>query len=159
MKKLLIIIVALIVCALIVSVVWGFLQQSAATQPIPDQSAASTDTGSGTTALIEAASDTLGSYLTAATNSMSLYTYASDTPSTSTCTGTCATNWPPYTVTSGGNLTAATGITGVVSTITRDDGSLQVTYNGMPLYFYSKDVNAGDTTGDGVGGVWSIARP
>jgi predicted lipoprotein with Yx(FWY)xxD motif len=43
--------------------------------------------------------------------------------------------------------------------MTRDDGSLQVTYNGYPLYTYTGDINPGDANGDGLAGIWSLAKP
>jgi predicted lipoprotein with Yx(FWY)xxD motif len=43
--------------------------------------------------------------------------------------------------------------------IQRDDGSSQIAYKGKPLYYWVKDGKAGDTTGDGVMGVWHTARP
>ena len=163
MKKTIPVLIAIIVCAAIVGGVWWYLQSGTGVQTTaPDNSTAvTTDTGTpatGTVVLTGSNSATLGNYLTAESNSMSLYAYANDTAGVSNCTDTCATTWPPYTVASADNLTASTGITGAVGTITRADGSLQVTYNGMPLYFYSQDVNVGDTTGDGVGGVWAIAH-
>ena len=51
------------------------------------------------------------------------------------------------------------GANGTLATITRDDGTMQVTYNGMPLYGFAADKAPGDTKGDGVGGVWSVAKP
>jgi len=36
---------------------------------------------------------------------------------------------------------------------------MQVTYNGIPLYYYSKDTKPGDTTGEGVGGIWHVVKP
>jgi predicted lipoprotein with Yx(FWY)xxD motif len=48
---------------------------------------------------------------------------------------------------------------GDYSVVTRDDGSKQWAYRGKPLYFWSKDAKPGDTTGDGVKGVWRVARP
>jgi predicted lipoprotein with Yx(FWY)xxD motif len=44
----------------------------------------------------------------------------------------------------------------LLGTITRDDGTTQVTYNGHPLYYYADDVNAGDTLGQGRGDVWYV---
>ena len=44
------------------------------------------------------------------------------------------------------------------ATIARDGGK-QLTYKGMPLYFYKGDLKAGDTKGNGVGGVWFVAKP
>jgi predicted lipoprotein with Yx(FWY)xxD motif len=95
------------------------------------------------------------SYL-AAINGMALYTFKSDTSGVSNCTGSCATIWPPYTVSSASGLSAGVGVTGTIGTITRTDGTLQVTYNGMPLYFFDKDVSTGDVTGNGQGG-FSVA--
>lgn len=50
-------------------------------------------------------------------------------------------------------------MTGALATITRADGTTQVTYDGHPLYYYAADVQAGDTNGEGVGGVWHVAKP
>ncbi len=100
---------------------------------------------------------TLGSILTA-TNGMTVYTYSKDSAGVSTCTSTCAANWPPYTVSSGTNVAAVAGLSGTLSTIARADGSMQVTYNGMPLYFYVKDTKAGDVNGQAVGGVWYVVK-
>jgi predicted lipoprotein with Yx(FWY)xxD motif len=104
-------------------------------------------------------SQTLGTYLVAY-NGMTLYTYANDKTGVSTCSGSCAAAWPPYTVTaqSAAQLVAESPLTGSVGTITRTDGSLQVTYNGMPLYFWQGDSKPGDTTGNGVNG-FSVAKP
>ncbi len=89
---------------------------------------------------------------------MTLYTRKTDMPGMSSCTGQCATIWPPFHP-SGSSLTAPSSVTGKLDVITRDDGSKQVTYNGMPLYTYSKDMAPGDTTGQGVGGTWFVAMP
>jgi predicted lipoprotein with Yx(FWY)xxD motif len=104
------------------------------------------------------ANATLGSYLIAY-NGMTLYTYAKDSVGTSTCYGQCATNWPPYTVPAGMHLNLQAGVSGDAGTITRADGTTQVTYKGMPLYFYVKDAKSGDTTGQNVGSVWFVVKP
>ncbi|HEX5430174.1 MAG TPA: hypothetical protein VFX17_03820 [Patescibacteria group bacterium] len=101
---------------------------------------------------------TLGNFLTA-TNGMTLYRYTNDTPGVSNCSGTCATNWPPYTVTAASSLTAAADITGKLGTITRADGTAQLTYDNQPLYFWHGDTKAGDTNGQNVGGVWFVVQP
>ena len=85
-----------------------------------------------------------------------LYTLAADTGGASTCTGGCATTWPPL-LGDGSEVTAGEGVTGDFGTTTRDDGGKQVTHNGQPLYYYSGDQAAGDAGGQGVGGVWFIA--
>lgn len=103
-------------------------------------------------------SSALGAYLVAA-NGMTLYRYTKDAPGISNCSGQCATLWPPYTVASGTQLTANAFITGQIGTITRADGANQVTYNGKPLYFWSKDKIPGDTNGQNIGGIWFVVNP
>ncbi len=79
-----------------------------------------------------------------------LYVWDNDLSSAgSNCNNSCAVSWPPLLVTD--NI--ATGV-GSLATIIRDDGSLQATYNGRPLYFFNGDNAAGDTNGHGAGGVW-----
>ena len=104
-------------------------------------------------------SDTSAGAALAGEGGMTLYTFDPDTAGVSTCNGGCADNWPPFTLDSGEEATAGDGVTGTIGTITRDDGTTQVTYNGKPLYYYAADQNPGDATGDGVGGKWHIATP
>jgi CxxC motif-containing protein (DUF1111 family)/predicted lipoprotein with Yx(FWY)xxD motif len=81
----------------------------------------------------------------------SLYVFDNDldAPGTSTCNDGCASSWPPLLVSDG----AASGVADL-GTIVRDDSTEQATYNGRPLYFYAGDATAGDTNGDGAGGIW-----
>ena len=79
---------------------------------------------------------------------VTLYRYDRDSAGTSNCTGSCATAWPP--LAAAGTLNAGSGVTGTLATISRADGSKQVTYNGMPLYTFEQDAKTGDATGDGV---------
>jgi predicted lipoprotein with Yx(FWY)xxD motif len=82
-----------------------------------------------------------------------LYWFASDTPATSKCYGSCAAYWPPVT----GAAAAGSGLPGRVSTIKRTDGSLQLTYNGHPLYTYIGDSAPGQARGNDLnlyGGLW-----
>jgi predicted lipoprotein with Yx(FWY)xxD motif len=84
-----------------------------------------------------------------------LYGFANDDENVSRCTGGCALAWPPLLTVggpSGGEGVAADRL----GTITRDDGSIQVTYNGRPLYRFSQDDKPGDAKGHGQGGVWSV---
>jgi predicted lipoprotein with Yx(FWY)xxD motif len=90
---------------------------------------------------------------------MTLYTYAKDSAGTSTCTGDCAKAWPPFTVLPEERLAASADVKGKLDTIKREDGGLQVTYNGMPLYVYAKDKVPGDATGQNVGNVWAVVKP
>lgn len=117
------------------------------------------DTTQSRSLTLKTATDTkLGTIITAA-NGMTLYAYAKDTNNTSNCTGACAANWPPYTVSSATELNALASLTGTLGTTARADGSLQVTYKGVPLYFFAKDTKPGDTSGNGVAGVWSVVHP
>lgn len=110
-------------------------------------------------ATVAVANGSVGAYLTGA-DGKTLYTFKPDSANTSTCTGTCAQNWPPFTVGAGSTPAAGSGVTGKLSTFARPDGTMQVAYNGIPLYYYSGDAKAGDTTGQGAGsGKWSVASP
>jgi predicted lipoprotein with Yx(FWY)xxD motif len=95
---------------------------------------------------------THGTLMVASSNQMTLYTYDKDVANSgvSNCTGACLANWPALTVAAGDTPTAAAGVTGKLGTITRsDNGALQVTYNGLPLYFFVSDAAPGDATGIG----------
>jgi len=100
-----------------------------------------------------ASSPDFGTVLTGP-NGMTLYTHAGDTATSSTCTGACATTWPP--LETKGQPKAGTGVTGQLGTVTRPDGTTQVTYGGLPLYYWQGDTKVGDATGNGVEG-FSIA--
>jgi len=99
-----------------------------------------------------------GQSTTILTNSqgMTLYYRTTDTASASTCTGGCASTWPPL-LTSGSPV-AASSLPGALSSLSDANGT-QVTYNGLLLYTYSGDRKPGDTNGEGIGGVWFVATP
>jgi predicted lipoprotein with Yx(FWY)xxD motif len=85
---------------------------------------------------------------------MTLYTWDNDKEANkSSCNGMCLMNWPALTA------AATDKDMGDWKVITRDDGSKQWAYKGKPLYYFRMDAKAGDTTGDGRGMVWHIARP
>jgi predicted lipoprotein with Yx(FWY)xxD motif len=63
------------------------------------------------------------------------------------------------TVASASDVAAGSGVTGALGTITRDDGTLQVTLSGVPLYYYAGDKAAGDTTGQGLFSKWYLVSP
>jgi predicted lipoprotein with Yx(FWY)xxD motif len=89
-----------------------------------------------------------------------LYWFAIDTPTTSKCSGTCATYWPPVI----GKPTAAAGasLPHALGSITRSDGTVQATYNGHPLYTYAADTAPGMVGGNGLnvsGGLWWAMTP
>ena len=84
---------------------------------------------------------------------LTLYWFVPDTSTTSKCTGSCATYWPPVK----GPATAGSGVTGTLSAITRSDGTMQATYDGHPLYTYAGDTAPGQAKGNGLnasGGLW-----
>jgi predicted lipoprotein with Yx(FWY)xxD motif len=98
--------------------------------------------------------DTLGSFLVD-DKGMTLYLFTKDTPNTTVCYDKCATAWPPLLTT--GDPVAGDGVdASLFGTTTRTDGTVQVTYNGWPLYYYEKDKAPGDVTGQDVGGVWYV---
>jgi predicted lipoprotein with Yx(FWY)xxD motif len=107
-------------------------------------------------ATITVASSAAGDHL-AGPNGHSLYLFAPDTANTSTCTDSCAQNWPPLTVAAGQTPAAGSGLALQLTTITRADGSLQVTANGLPLYYFGGDSAAADINGQGKNGVWFLA--
>jgi predicted lipoprotein with Yx(FWY)xxD motif len=89
-----------------------------------------------------------------------LYWFVIDTPTTSKCTGTCATYWPPLIGTP--KAAAGTSLPKGFGTITRSGGQVQATYNGHPLYTYMGDTTAGMVSGNGLnlsGGLWYAMTP
>jgi predicted lipoprotein with Yx(FWY)xxD motif len=107
--------------------------------------------------LATASSADLGTFLTGA-DGKTLYYFTNDTvPGVSVCADDCATNWPPVTVNPGNTAVGGDGVTGVVGWAPRADGTLQVTYDGRPLYYFKDDAAAGDTNGQGRGDVWYVA--
>ena len=103
---------------------------------------------------------TFGPGLYAGDNEMTVYTFTKDVKDSgkSACTGGCISTWPALTVAAGETPTAGEGVTGKLGTITReDDGTLQVTYNGLPLYFFKNDKAKGDT--NGIYENWNAVKP
>ncbi len=100
---------------------------------------------------------TLGQFLTDSAG-MTLYVYENDTTNISSCTDTCAQNWPPLVIQ--GDPAAGTGVDGsLLDTTERADGTMQVTYNEHPLYHYGQDKNPGDTNGQGFKELWHVISP
>jgi predicted lipoprotein with Yx(FWY)xxD motif len=111
--------------------------------------AATQEAGGGTVAV---ATTGLGAILVDA-KGRTLYAFTKDKGSQSVCSGECAANWPALTV--AGTPSPGTGVqASLLSTSKQASGSTQVTYGGMPLYHFAGDAKAGDTNGQGVGGVW-----
>lgn len=134
----------------------------AQTTPNPTTSATPSAGASNATSL-KVQTGSLGSYLVDS-QGKSLYIFAADSPNSgaSTCTDACAQVWPPLTVAQGQTAQAQAGVTSsLIGTITRSDGTQQVTYNGWPLYYYSLDRNPGDTNGQAInsfGALWYLIQ-
>lgn len=102
---------------------------------------------------------TLGTYLIGYTG-LPVYTKDGDTESASTCYEECAKAWPPYLVGSEDNINQLkSGVKGKTGVLVRADDTVQMTYNGKPLYFYAADTSGGNALGDGINGVWHVAKP
>lgn len=144
-------------------------QAPVASQPAPASQApaseapsvapsASAAAGSGVT--VDAKSiGTFGTGLVAGANGMTVYTFTQDVKDSgkSNCNAGCINIWPALTVPAGTTPTGSAALTGKLSTITRDDGTTQVTYNGLPLYFFQNDKAPGDT--NGIYENWEAVKP
>jgi predicted lipoprotein with Yx(FWY)xxD motif len=122
--------------------------------------AAPSSGGTTATATVDVHTSNGTSFLTDSAG-RSLYLFGSDTSAKSTCSGACATAWPPLTAktapTAGSGATASD-----LGTISRSDATKQVTYGGHPLYYYSGDTGAGQTNGEGLtafGAPWYLLAP
>jgi predicted lipoprotein with Yx(FWY)xxD motif len=91
-------------------------------------------------------------------NGRTLYLFQADKNGTSACSGACAAAWPPDIVT--GSPQAGSGVNqALLGTITRPDGTVQLTYNGHPLYYFRVDTAAGVAHGQGLkafGAEWYV---
>jgi predicted lipoprotein with Yx(FWY)xxD motif len=129
---------------------------SAASGTSPSTTAAST-AKSGT---VDVADNNLGEILVDS-QGRTLYLFQKDSGTTSACSGSCASAWPPLRSTAA--PTAGSQVDGSkLGTTPRSDGDPQVTYNGHPLYTFINDTKAGDTTGQGVsafGALWYVVSP
>jgi len=112
--------------------------------------------GSKTSLTLEVATlPKVGSVLTGP-NGMTLYYFATDTSTTSSCTGPCAVVWPPLVVPAGSKPLLPSGTTGTLTLVARSDGSDQVSYKGHLLYYYQGDAAPGQDKGQGVDGTWFV---
>jgi predicted lipoprotein with Yx(FWY)xxD motif len=132
---------------------------SPSTHPATNSPAATQHSSAAGSVTIETHNTSLGTVLTTA-QGRTIYWFAIDTPTTSMCTGQCATFWPPVI----GTPTAmgGTSLPHTFGTITRSDGQTQATYNGRPLYTYMGDTATGQTNGNGKnlsGGLWYAMTP
>jgi predicted lipoprotein with Yx(FWY)xxD motif len=115
--------------------------------------------GSGTIVTVKHTSK-LGTIVAAGPKNMTVYLFGADKGGASSCSGACASVWPP--VMTSGSPVAHGAVSADLGTITRSDGTTQVTYKGHPLYFFAKDKDSGDSYGQGVHGFgsdWYVLAP
>lgn len=125
-------------------------------RPEPVQTLASTTLGSyiGAAGLVKTAAlqDAVEVTSSAPRDGFALYTFDNDSAGVSNCSAGCLTNWPALMANEGAEATAP------YSLIQRASGEWQWALNGMPLYFFAGDTQAGETNGEGVNGTWHVAR-
>ena len=126
--------------------------------PAPASAPASAPAADGGVKLVAVNTAQLGPIVTDA-DGRTLYRFDKDTsnPSASNCAGACASKWPPATVQDKVSLNGVSS--GLVGTVTRADGTKQLTLNGWPLYRFAGDTAAGQVNGQGVGGTWFASTP
>lgn len=132
---------------------------SATTPAAPAASTSPTPTAAGV--MISTKHAKLGTIIAAGPKHLTVYLFEADKGSASSCSGPCAKAWPPVT-TDGEPKVAGSASAVDVRTITRTDGTKQVTYKGHPLYYFVKDGDAGDAYGQGVkgfGASWYVLAP
>lgn len=106
---------------------------------------------------VQVGSTALGDVLVDA-DGMTLYLFTNDSDGQSACYDDCAVAWPPLTVDAEPVAGEAVDA-GLLGTTERDDGSIQVTYDGSPLYTWASDNDPGDVSGQGVNDVWFVLTP
>jgi predicted lipoprotein with Yx(FWY)xxD motif len=133
---------------------------SSTTPASPAAAGSSTTPASASSSTIKTAQTSLGTILVNS-QGFALYMFGPDTATSSKCTGSCATYWPPVkgpvTAVAGSNLRPK-----LLGTIKRADGTTQATYDGHPLYTYAADKSPGQATGQGLnlsGGKWYVLAP
>ena len=130
------------------------------TAPASSAAAAGNSASSSAGTEITTETSSAGAFLTNGSG-RAIYLWMADSKDKSTCSGACAAAWPPVTAT--GQPTAAGGVNASdLGTITRSDGTKQVTYDGHPLYYFAGDTGSGMDNGqgsDGFGAKWWLVAP
>jgi len=133
---------------------------SSAAAPATSAATPAGSASSASSTVITTKSSTGGTFLTNGAG-RAVYLFVADTSDKSTCSGACASAWPP--VIAAGQPTAAGSAQATdLGTITRSDGTKQVTYDGHPLYYFVGDTGPGTDKGqgvDGFGAKWWLVAP
>jgi predicted lipoprotein with Yx(FWY)xxD motif len=111
-------------------------------------------------ASVQTTNGSMGTFL-ADSSGRTLYLFAADKSTASTCYDSCATFWPPL-LTKGAPTGSGQADASKLGTTPRKDGTTQVTYAGHPLYYYKQDAKPGDTNGqgsNGFGALWWVVAP
>ena len=150
--------VALTGVALILAACGGSSSSSTTSSAASASPSGSASNAAGTA--VGTAKGSLGTYLTGGSG-RALYIWVADTKNKSSCSGACAAAWPPLTTNAAPSASGGT-VAAELGTITRSDGSKQVTYLGRPLYYYAGDSGPGMTSGNGsdqFGAKWWLISP
>jgi predicted lipoprotein with Yx(FWY)xxD motif len=149
------------IAALGLAALAGCAQSSQSTAPAgapASTSQSASPSSSSSEGALATADSSLGTIVVDA-KGLTVYVFDKDTANSgkSVCEGDCLAKWPAVVATS--DTPSGDGITGDLGSITRTDGTKQVTLNGWPLYYFAADSAAGDVKGQGVGGVWWAVAP
>src|SRR3984957_14468518 len=133
---------------------------AAPASPAGASSSPSAAAGASGGTVITTAKSSAGTFLTTGSGK-AVYLWTKDTGDMSNCTGACAGAWPPVTTTATATAAGAAKASDI-GTITRSDGTKQVTYDGHPLYYFAGDSGPGMASGqgsDGFGAKWWLVAP
>lgn len=123
----------------------------------PSSSTAGTKPTTATTPDIRVGNSSLGQVLTDKAG-FTLYYFTPEQGSKLVCdSGSCLDTWPLVDVS--GTPSAASAVSGRLTTISAPGGVTEVVYNGWPLHTYIMDTKPGDTKGQGIAGKWFAATP
>jgi predicted lipoprotein with Yx(FWY)xxD motif len=129
----------------------GSSTKTESTPAAPASTGASTAPAAAGGASVSAVRTSLGTILVAGPKHLTVYRFEADKGTTSTCSGACASLWPPVAAPSSGTPQVSGGLSAaLVGTTTRSDGSKQITYAGHPLYYFAADSEQGQTKGQGI---------
>ena len=132
---------------------------STETMPLPNTGPTAVPQAASQGPILTVKSNEILGDILADSKGMTLYVFTKDDPGVSNCYDDCAVKWPPLIVDQNTALDAGDSISAKLGTTQRKDGSLQLTVNDMPVYYWFQDQEEEDVYGQGVGGVWFVLDP